>query len=213
MASVRAIVFDLDGTLVDSLDDIGAALDAALADHGLPAPPRDVVRGWIGGGAHSLIQQAAPAEVVDLVLARFHHYYGEAPTAHTRLYDGLAPVLDRLSDSHRVLAVLTNKPHELAVRIADEVLGRWPFAVIAGHRRGMPLKPSPEPAWIVAAELGVPPETCALVGDSAVDVDTARAAGMMPVAVTWGYRPRTELIACHPALLVDDPAELQSLAF
>ncbi len=210
---VRAIVFDLDGTLVDSLDDIAIALAAALADHGLAAPPRDDVRGWIGGGARNLIAHAAPADLVDLVLARFQAHYLAAPAAHTRVYDGLAPVLDCLAESHRVMAVLSNKPHDLTVRIADEVLARWPFAVIAGHRRGVPLKPSPEPAWIVAAELGVPPEACALVGDAASDIDTARAAGMMAVAVTWGYRPRAELIAKNPALLVDDPAELQALAF
>jgi phosphoglycolate phosphatase len=210
---LRAIVFDLDGTLVDSLDDIAIALDLALADHGLPAPGRDVVRGWIGGGARSLIAHAAPDEHVDSVLARFRIHYAAAPVAHTRIYAGLASVLDRLADAHRALAVLSNKPHDLTVRIADEVLARWPFAVIAGHRRGAPLKPDPESALIVAAELGVPPEACALVGDAATDMDTARAAGMMAVAVTWGYRPRAELIASHPALLVDDPAELQSLAF
>jgi phosphoglycolate phosphatase len=211
--SVRAIVFDLDGTLVDSLDDIACALDAALDEHHLPRADRDAVRGWIGGGARNLIAHATPADQVEAVLAAFRLHYAAAPVTHTRIYDGLAPVLDRLAESRRVLAVLSNKPHDLTVRIAEEILARWPFAVIAGHRRGVPLKPDPEAALIVAAELGVPPEACALVGDAATDIDTARGAGMMAVAVTWGYRPRAELIASHPALLVDDPAELQALAF
>ncbi|HTJ40510.1 MAG TPA: HAD family hydrolase [Kofleriaceae bacterium] len=210
---IRAVVFDLDGTLVDSLDDIANALAAALADHQLPAPSREAVRDLIGGGARNLIVRTAPADRVDDVLARFNVHYAAAPISCTILYDGISPVLDRLAASHRTLAVLTNKPHEIAVKICDELLAPWPFAVVAGHRRGAPLKPSPEGAWMVAAELGVPPEACALVGDAGTDIDTARAAGMMPVAVTWGYRPREELVAKHPALLVDDPAELQSLAF
>ena len=210
---VRAIVFDLDGTLVDSAADIAAALAAALADHALPAPTIDQVRDWIGGGARTLIARAAPPDQVDAVLARFQLHYAAAPTSRTTLYDGISPVLDRLADAGRVLAVLTNKPHKIAVQIADELLAPWPFAVIGGHRPGVPLKPSPEGAWMVAAELGVPPQACALVGDSASDIETARAAGMMPVGVSWGYRPRAELIACQPALLADHPAELQSLAF
>jgi phosphoglycolate phosphatase len=171
------------------------------------------VRDWIGGGARSLVARAAPAAMVDAVLRRFEDRYAAAPVSRTILYDGISVVLDRLTAAHRVLAVLTNKPHAIALRVADELLARWPFAVVLGHRAGAPLKPSPEAAWMVAAELGVPPEACALVGDAPTDVETARAAGMMPVAVTWGYRPRGELMAAQPALLADDPAELQSLAF
>src|SRR5205807_7019388 len=111
---------------------------AALADHGLPAPSRDDVRDWVGGGARNLVAQAAPAAQVEPVLAGFLARYAAAPTAHSKLYAGLGPVLDRLASSNRVLAVLTNKPHELAVRISDELLAPWPFALIAGHSRSIP---------------------------------------------------------------------------
>jgi phosphoglycolate phosphatase len=210
---VRGIVFDLDGTLVDSVDDIADALAGALADRGLPPVTTELVRDWVGGGARSLVARAAPAGDVEAVLARFEARYAAAPVSRTILYDGISVVLDRLAAAHRVLAVLTNKPHKIAVQVCETLLARWPFATVLGHRPGVPLKPDPEAAWMVAAELGVPPEACALVGDAPSDLETARAAGMMPVAVTWGYRPRSELIAAQPALLVDDPAELQSLAF
>jgi phosphoglycolate phosphatase len=210
---VRGVVFDLDGTLVDSVADIADALSGALADRGLPPVSLALVRDWIGGGARNLVAHAAPPGEVEAVLHRFEARYAAAPVSRTILYDGISVVLDRLSAAHRVLAILTNKPHAIALQVADALLTKWPFATILGHRPGVPLKPNPEAAWMVAAELGVPPESCALVGDAPSDLETARAAGMMPVAVTWGYRPRAELIAAQPALLVDDPAELQSLAF
>jgi phosphoglycolate phosphatase len=209
----RAIVFDLDGTLVDSLDDIAAALVAALADHDLPAPSRDQVRGWIGGGAGTLVKRALAAggrdELVEPVLARFRVHYAAAPVIHTRVYAGLPAVLDRMVSAGRTLAVLTNKPQDLAARICEALLAPWPFAVIAGQRPGVPLKPSAEPALRVAAELGVAPDACALVGDAGTDVETAHAAGMIAVGVSWGFRPRAELAGA--ALVCDEPAQLVAL--
>ena len=216
MPSPRAILFDLDGTLADSLADITAALTRALADHQLPAPALADVRGWVGGGARQLVElavaAAGAAALATPVYMKFQRHYAAAPTTHTALYPGIADVLDRLAATHRTLAVLTNKPHELTLQITDQLLARWPFAVIAGHRPGVPLKPSPEPALIVAAELGVPAAACALVGDSPSDLVTAHAAGMIPIAVTWGYRPRAELIAAQPAQIFDEPAQLVALA-
>ena len=203
----HAIVFDLDGTLVDSLDDITAALAAALVEHGVAPAARDTVRGWIGGGARNMVTRAAP-HAIEPVLARFHHYYAASPVTFTHLYDGLAPVLDQLVASGNALAVLTNKPHVLALRIGKALLASWPFQVIAGERAGIPLKPDPAAALQIAAELAIPPARCALVGDTAIDLATARAAGMLPVAVSWGFRPRAELVAAGPAILVDRPAEL-----
>lgn len=207
---VRAIVFDLDGTLVDSLEDIAVALDAALEEQGIALPTRATVRSWIGGGARALVAKAAP-QAVEEVLARFRVHYAASPAVHTKVYAELEPVLDQIVRGHVALAILTNKPHDLAVRIVDDVLKRWPFATVIGQRHGIPLKPDPQPALMVAEELGVPPEHCALVGDAATDIETAHAAGMIPVGVTWGYRSREELISANPSLLVDHPADLRVL--
>jgi phosphoglycolate phosphatase len=209
--SVRAILFDLDGTLVDSIDDIAEALIAALVDHRFPAPTREVVRTWVGGGARSLVAHAVPPERVDAVLPTFHAHYLEKSVVHTKLYDGIDAVLDRMVGKEIALAVLSNKPHDLTVAICAQILAPWPFAVIAGQRPGAPLKPSPEPARIIAAEIGVPVDACVLVGDAPSDILCARAAGMQSAAVTWGYRPRAELAAAEPKWLAETPADLLAL--
>src|SRR5262245_66676558 len=123
---MQAILSDLDGTLVDSLEDIARALDAALADHGLALPRRDEVRSWIGGGARNLVTRAVDTSQVDSVLARFRVHYGASPVLHTQLYPGLAAVLDRFVAAGVRLAVLTNKPQELTRAICDRLLARWP---------------------------------------------------------------------------------------
>ena len=200
-----AFIFDLDGTLVDSLEDIAAALDRALADHGLAQPTRAQVRGWIGGGALELVRRAVAPELVDAVFARFRVHYAAAPVVHTHLYAGIPAVLDALA-ARAKLAVLSNKPHALTTVICAQLLARWPFAAIAGHREGVPLKPDPTAVLAIARDLGVAPPDCAYVGDSAIDVATARAAGMRAIAVSWGFRPRAELAGADA--IADVPAAL-----
>ena len=199
----RAFLFDLDGTLVDSLEDIALALDAALIDHGLSPPTRAQVRSWIGGGVRSLVAQAVEPARVDSVLARFVLHYADKPVVHTHLYDGIAHVLDELSARGDRLAVVTNKPQALAAAICDRLLARWSFAAIVGQRDGTPPKPDPTLALAVARDIDVPPVSCVFVGDSAVDIMTGRAAQMMTVGVTWGFRPRDELVAAGAAMIVD----------
>ena len=209
---IGAVLFDLDGTLVDSLADITTALCAAQIDHDLHMVDDETVRGWIGGGARQLVAQAVAAQGggdVDRVLASFRRHYNAWPVEHTRVYDGIPAVLDALAAVP--LAILSNKPHGLTVTIAAQLLGRWPWRVVAGAQEGVPLKPDPAAALAIASELGVPPARCAYVGDSAIDVAMAHAAGMHAVAVTWGFRPRAELVDAKPALLVDTPDQLRSL--
>lgn len=209
---MRAVIFDLDGTLVDSLEDIAVALDRALDDHGIARPTRETVRTWVGGGARNLVAHAVGPDLVDAVLDRFRAHYAAALVVHTRLYAGIPELLDRLAAAGTRLAVLSNKPHAMTVEIGAALLARWPFAAIAGHRAPYPLKPAPDAVLALAAELGVAPAACAYVGDSGVDIATARAAGMLAVGVTWGFRPRAELVAAHAAHVVDAPADLAFLA-
>lgn len=204
----RAILFDLDGTLVDSLDDITSALGLALAELGRPAPDRETVRTWVGAGSRDLIAQAVEPALVDRVLARFRAHYAAAPVVHTALYPGIAELLDAIVAQGAAIAVLSNKPHALTVAVAERLLARWPFQPVHGHREGVPLKPDPTAAIAISQALGHPPEACAFVGDSGIDVLTGRAAGMASIAVTWGFRPRAELEAAGPSALVETPHAL-----
>lgn len=211
LRETRAVIFDLDGTLVDSLDDIVVHLSSALADHGLPPRSRDEVREWVGYGSEHLIIRAAPhPEMVADLLARFRVHYRARPVVHTRMFDGMAEVLDAIAPG-RKLAVLSNKPHDLTVSIADALLTRWPFAVVAGQRAGRPHKPDPAALLDVATELAIDPRECVLVGDSEVDVATAKAAGVRVVAVTWGMRALDVIVAAGPDFLVHTRAELAAL--
>jgi phosphoglycolate phosphatase len=211
LSDVRAIVFDLDGTLVDSLADIMTHLNAALVDHGLAPHNRNDVGEWVGYGAEQLVMRAVPRQdLVTPVLATFRARYRARPVIDSRVFDGLPDVLDALAARYR-LAVLSNKPHELTLEVCEALLSRWPFAVIAGARPDRPHKPDPQALRDVAGELGLDIAACTLVGDSEVDVATARAAAVPGIAVSWGLRPLAVLVDAKPDLLVHTPTELQQL--
>jgi len=210
----RAVIFDLDGTLIDSLDDIAGALAGALGDAGLPLPQRDEVQTWVGDGARNLCARAVAAvggtpEQLEAVHARFAARYRAAPIRHTKLYPGISAMLDALTVQGRALGVLSNKPHDLTIMITDRLLADWPFGAIAGQRPGIPLKPDPEAALVMAMELGVEPRDCVLVGDSPMDLGCARGAEMRSIGVTWGLRPRDELVGAD--FLIDKPSDLLAL--
>ncbi|WP_375768400.1 HAD family hydrolase [Archangium gephyra] len=208
---LRAALFDLDGTLLDSLRDIGAAMNHALATHGLPVHPLADYRRFVGEGVRVLVSRAVPPGLEDShepVLAAYKAFYAEHLLDHTHPYPGVREVLARLQDEGVKLAVLSNKPDAATRRLVEALLPEVRFGVVYGERAGVPRKPDPTAALGIAAELGVGPGDCAFIGDTAVDMDTARAAGMYGVGVTWGFRDVEELQAHGARALAHTADEL-----
>jgi phosphoglycolate phosphatase len=202
----RLAVLDLDGTLVDSLDDLCASVNHALAAVGLPPRSREEVHGFVGEGVKVLLARAvAPhADLLEPALAAWWPHYTAHCLDRTRAYEG---VPEALAGAGRVLAVHTNKPGALARKILDG-LGLLPrFAAVTGGDEA-PRKPDPTGLLALMARAGATPAETVFVGDSRVDVRTARAAGVAMVAVTWGFGSRAELAAEGAPVLVDRASEL-----
>ena len=202
----RLAVFDLDGTLVDSLDDLHASVNHALAAVGLPPRTREDVHGYVGEGARVLLERAvAPrGELLEPALAAWRPHYAAHCLDRTAPYPGIAALL---AGAGRVLAVHTNKPGAMARKILDG-LGLLPrFAAVVGGDEA-PRKPDPTGLLEIMTRLGATPAQTVFIGDSRHDVQTARAAGVAMVAVTWGLASRAELAAAGATVFVDDAAGL-----
>jgi phosphoglycolate phosphatase len=209
MWSVSAAVFDLDGTLVDTIDDIATHLNDSLASRGLPGHSRAQIIRWIGHGADYLVRSAVPdASLAPAVLAEYRERYSARPVVAAQLYPGLDAALDVIARRCK-LAVLSNKPQESTTGVAALLLTRWPFVVIAGQRADHPRKPEAAAALEVLRELGCAPGDAVMIGDSDVDISTARNAGMRSIGVAWGFRGADGLADAD--LLVQTPAELAAL--
>lgn len=209
------LIFDLDGTLVDSLAGLTGSLNHALALSGLPGHPPAAVRGFIGNGSRVLVRRAAPADSPAALLDRIEHDF-KADYA-TRWPDGTAPyagipeMLATLQAAGFPLAVLSNKPHPFTLAIVDQMFPSIRFDAVLGQRDGIPHKPDPAGALEIARVLGQPPEACMLIGDSTMDHETAIRAGMRPVAVSWGYQDRELLTLAGATSFADDVAGLTRL--
>lgn len=214
---IRAVIFDLDGTLLDTLADIAAAGNHALGELGRDPYPLDDYKWMVGEGADVLMQRAMPdvddvnPGVIAEAVARFKAYYVEHPVDHSVLYPGMAELLNALVERGLPIAILSNKPHANTLLVADRLLTAWPWAIVMGHRDDRPKKPDPTTALEIASELNLTPAECAFVGDTMTDMQTATHAGMLAVGVEWGFRDRAELTEHGADHIITHPTDLLPL--
>ncbi len=217
--TIRLLIFDLDGTLIDSRLDLVHSVNATLRHMKRPELPDDVIASYVGDGAPALIERALGNQANDTKLVRsgldyFLAYYREHRLDHTHLYDGILPALATLGNSHnrlpRKMAVLSNKPVNSSRAIVEALgLGKF-FARVYGGNSFPSKKPDPEGAQTILREMGTGPQDALIVGDSGVDILTGRNAGMWTCGVTYGFAPHT-LHDTHPDVVLDKPSELAEL--
>jgi phosphoglycolate phosphatase len=208
-----AVLFDLDGTLLDSLEDLADSMNEVLRRAGFPVHPVAAYRYFVGDGMEALVRRAVPAGQADETAvgachAAMREEYGRRYAVKTRPYPGIPELLDGLAARGVRAAVFTNKPHDAAVRMVAELLGRWRFEEVLGIRPDVPRKPDPFGALEVARRMGLDAGRFLYLGDTSTDMLTARAAGMRAVGALWGFRTRDELEAAGAEVLIETPPEL-----
>jgi len=208
----RAVLFDLDGTLADTLVDLANAVNYALSTLGCPTHPVAAYRYFVGDGARNLILRSLPenrVSLADQALALMREHYEAHCFDNTRVYPGIRELLAALRG--RTLAVLSNKPDAFTRRMVAHYFPDKPFAAVRGQVAHLPIKPDPTMALQMASELGIPPSEWVYLGDTSTDMRTAHAAGMFAVGVLWGFRDREELLAAGAQQLVARPEEVLRL--
>jgi len=211
-----AVIFDLDGTLVDTLEDIGDAMNRVLAAEDAPPHSYQEYRYLVGRGLWNLAEESLPPqlrdeETVARCYARMIADYSAHSLIKTHVYAGVPALVRGLGDAGLPLAVFSNKSDELTRRVVEALLDPRDFTAVVGARPGVRLKPDPAVALELAGLMRVPPERIAYLGDSLVDMQTATAAGMVAVGASWGFRTTAELVESGARVVIDHPWELLEL--
>ena len=193
---IKAILFDLDGTLVDSIFDLASCVNTVLQRNSYPTHEVDKFRYFIGNGIPKLIERALPEKVLDAerekCLLEFGEYYAEHFADRTREYDGIPQILAQLKERGLLTAVVSNKDDGMTASVVKTVFSHR-FDFVMGRRDGFAIKPSADMLLFACESLGVRPDECIFVGDSGMDMKAAVNAGLTPVGVLWGYREEGEL--------------------
>ena len=208
----KAVLFDMDGTVLDTLEDLRSAVNRTLAEFDMPQCTLEQVRCYVGNGARRLIEQAVPQgsseETVETVLSWFKAYYEQHCLIATGPYAGIIPLMERLKAAGVKMAVVSNKPDEAVRELAERFFSGL-LELSAGQKDSVPRKPAPDMVELAMADMGVSKAESVYVGDSEVDVLTAANAGLDCICVTWGFRTLTELEAAGAEKLVHTMEELE----
>lgn len=212
----KAIVFDLDGTLLDTLEDLADSMNSVLSSCGFPTHPADIYKEFVGEGVEYLVSRALPEEERDPKKIRdyiqeMRREYEKHWNQKTRPYDGISNLLDRLVRLNLKLSILSNKPHDFTVKMVQYFLPLWVFSPVLGAKEDAPKKPDPFSALRITQVLKVQPRECLYLGDTKIDMQTARAAGMYAVGALWGFRSRDELLSSGAQALISHPMVMLDL--
>ncbi len=211
----KAVIFDLDGTLLNTLEDLANACNYALGKYNFPSHQAEEYKKFIGDGRLKLIERITPQdhksqEVINNLVAFFDEYYEAHMIDMTKPYNGIIELLDYLNEKGLKLAVVSNKPHEFTTEVVRNFFGDR-LHIVFGQRPGSPTKPNPAAVFEAIEGLNVTPQECIYVGDSNVDIRTAKNAGVKSAGVLWGFRTREELEAEGADFIVSTVEELKEL--
>lgn len=208
---ITAVIFDLDGTLADTLEDLADSVNAALSKNDFPTHTIDYVRASVGSGTRELIRKSLPANTddatIDKVTADYLVIYHENFLVKTHMYDRMLEVLDYFKSLGLVMGVVSNKPYDLTNAIADKLFPGY-FKTVFGMNKDFPRKPDPASTLYVAGLLGAEPANCLFIGDSEVDYKTGVNAGMPVFSATWGFRDEEELRQAGARILIHKPIDM-----
>lgn len=211
------VIFDLDGTLLNTIGDLAASVDHVMRSRNLPEHTDAEYRQMVGGGIKRLVERALPAELatneayVEECVAQFRRYYVEHIDRYTLPYEGMPELLHRLTDEGVKVAVASNKFQHGTERLVAKFFGDIAFVAIEGNREGAPLKPDPAVVHNILRITGVEPSNVVMVGDSGIDIRTAAAAGIDAIGVAWGFRFAEELYAAGATRVASTVAELEAM--
>ena len=208
-----AVIFDLDGTLLDTLEDIADSANSILARHDYPQHPLDDYRYFVGDGVRKLTRRVLPETArddatVDKMVKEFRREYDANWNNKTRVYPGVPGMLDGLTARGLPLSIFSNKPDDFTKKCVTELLATWSFEIIMGLRKGVPPKPDPLGAFDIARQLGLEPQRIIFVGDTSIDMKTAVASGMFPVGALWGFRTADELQLSGAQAIIEKPEDV-----
>jgi len=215
MKKYDTVIFDMDGTLLDTLDDLTAAVNFVMRKYGYPEHSREAIRTFVGNGVVRLMSCAVPGgkenPLFDEIFREYKRYYESHTMVHTKPYDGVRDLIaGLLADGFRV-AVVSNKQDAAVKSLSAECFPEIPFAMGEMESRGIRRKPYPDMVEETIRQLGSVKERCCYIGDSEVDVETAKNTGIDCIAVTWGFRTREELLAAGAVQMADTAEELANM--
>ncbi len=212
----KAVIFDLDGTLIDSLEDIAISGNNILKKHAFPVYPVEEYKQFVGDGVLKLIERMLPGDkrtddFINQVALEFKTEYNNNCDQTSKMFDGIEQMLFELRNSGILLAVLSNKADDLTQRCGQELLPIDCFYLVRGHKDNEPRKPDPKTALEMVKDMDVQPSETIFVGDMDTDINTALNAGFLPVGVSWGLRSKDYLVKCGAKHVIDEPVQLMDV--